>query len=49
MAKAALSLISLGLFCSFATAHELSIEHVTVVSPERLKPLRDVTVYITSG
>ena len=46
MARAALSLIALGLFCSLATAHELWIEHVTVVSPERLKPLRDVTVYI---
>src|SRR5688572_13468834 len=46
MAKAALCLITLGLFCRLATAHELWIEHVTVVSPERLQPLRGVTVYI---
>jgi imidazolonepropionase-like amidohydrolase len=46
MATTALCLIALGLYCSSGTAHELWIEHVTVVSPERSKPLRDVTVHI---
>jgi hypothetical protein len=46
VARAALFLIALGLCCSSATARELRIEHVTVVSPERTKPMRDVTVNI---
>lgn len=46
MKKSAFHLIALGLFCSLATAQELWIEHVTVVSPERSKHLRDATVHI---
>ena len=38
--------IALGLFCTTATGHELRIERVTLVSPERLATLRDVSVRI---
>ena len=34
------------LLCSPAMAHELRIEHVAIVSPERVAPLRDATVTI---
>jgi imidazolonepropionase-like amidohydrolase len=46
LARIAPCLIALGLCWSSGTAHELRIEHVTVVSPERPKPMRDVTVHI---
>jgi imidazolonepropionase-like amidohydrolase len=32
--------------CSSAAATDVHIEHVTVVSPERLQPMKDATVYI---
>jgi imidazolonepropionase-like amidohydrolase len=41
-----LGLMALGLHCIPVAAHDLRIEHVTVVSPERSSPLRDVTVLI---
>ena len=37
---------ALGLQCTLAAARELRIEHVTIVSPERLSPMRDATVVI---
>src|SRR5262245_53374919 len=46
MAQAALCLITLSLFCSFGTAHELWIDQVTIISPERSHPLRNTTVVI---
>ena len=38
--------IAVTLFCSSATAGDLRIDHVTIVSPERVTPMRDATVYI---
>jgi imidazolonepropionase-like amidohydrolase len=37
---------ALGLQCTPAEARELRIDHVTIVSPERLSPMRDATVVI---
>jgi imidazolonepropionase-like amidohydrolase len=39
-------LMALGMHCMSAAAHDLRIEHVTIVSPERSNPLRDATVVI---
>ena len=39
-------LIALGLWCASVAASELRIDHVTIVSPERSRPLQDATVYI---
>src|SRR5260370_13834307 len=39
-------LIALGLCCASVAARDLRIEHVTIVSPERLRPMREATVYI---
>jgi imidazolonepropionase-like amidohydrolase len=39
-----LAMLALG--CVSASGHDLLIEHVTVVSPERSAPLRDATVFI---
>ena len=42
-----LSLIfALGWYCFSAAAGDLQIDHVTIVSPERVTPMRDGTVYI---
>jgi hypothetical protein len=42
------TLVLMGFYCvSTAAAHELRIEHVTVVSPERTAPLRDASIKIT--
>jgi imidazolonepropionase-like amidohydrolase len=46
VAAAALCFIALGSFCRFAMAHDLRIEHVTIVSAERSTPMRDATVDI---
>jgi imidazolonepropionase-like amidohydrolase len=46
VAAAALCLIALGSFCTSAMAHDLRIEHVTIVSPERSTPMRDASVSI---
>src|ERR1700722_11570419 len=37
---------ALGLQCTPAAARDLRIDHVTIVSPERLGPMRDATVVI---
>src|SRR5580704_14679619 len=37
---------ALGLQCTPAAASDLRIDHVTIVSPERLSPMRDATVVI---
>jgi imidazolonepropionase-like amidohydrolase len=37
---------ALGLFCAQAAAQDVRIEHVTIISPERLRPMPDATVYI---
>jgi len=43
-----LGALLLGIYCAgTASAHELRIEHVTVISPERSAPLRDASVKIT--
>src|SRR5271168_1328146 len=39
-------LTALGLSCASAAAQGIRIQHVTVVSPERERPLPDATVYI---
>jgi hypothetical protein len=39
-------LAALGLCCTSAVAHDVRIEHVTIVSPELARPMRDATVYI---
>jgi imidazolonepropionase-like amidohydrolase len=38
--------IALGLCCASTTAADLRIDHVTIVSPERVTPMRDATAYI---
>jgi imidazolonepropionase-like amidohydrolase len=43
---ATVCLIALGSFCTSVTAHDLRIEHVTIVSPERSTPMRDASVSI---
>jgi imidazolonepropionase-like amidohydrolase len=47
--RCALLLVALSLCCGPAAARELRIENATVVSPERSKPMRDVTVSIQDG
>ena len=42
-------LAALGLFCTSAPAQDVRIDHVTIVSPERSRPLRDASVYIHNG
>lgn len=42
-------LVALGLLCTSAVAQDVRIDHVTVVSPERSRPLRDATVYLHDG
>jgi imidazolonepropionase-like amidohydrolase len=39
-------MVALGFHFASAAAHDLRIEHVTVVSPERSRPLQDATVVI---
>jgi len=39
-------LIVLSLCCAPIAASDLRIDHVTIVSPERARPMRDATVYI---
>jgi hypothetical protein len=39
-------LIALGFCCASAAAGDLRIEHVTIVSPEQPRVIRDATVYI---
>lgn len=39
-------LLALGSTCAVAASHELRIEHVTLVSPERPAPMRDATIRI---
>jgi len=38
--------IAMGLLCTSAVAHDLRIEHVTIVSPERAAPMHDASVTI---
>ncbi|MFL6603239.1 MAG: amidohydrolase family protein [Steroidobacteraceae bacterium] len=42
----ALALIVFSSYCAGAAAHELRIEHVTIVSPERSAPLRDASIKV---
>jgi hypothetical protein len=42
----ALALIVLSYYCAGAAAHELRIEHVTIVSPDRSAPLRDASIKV---
>jgi imidazolonepropionase-like amidohydrolase len=46
MRHAAMGWLALCFFCTTAIAHDLRIEHVTVVSPDLVTPLRDTTVTI---
>src|SRR5712664_655866 len=46
VASLALSWMALGLQCTSAAARDLRIDHVTIVSPERSRPLQEATVYI---
>jgi len=39
-------LMASGLQCTSSTAHDLRIDHVTIVSPERSRPMPESTVYI---
>jgi imidazolonepropionase-like amidohydrolase len=39
-------MVALGFHCASAAAHDLRIDHVTVVSPERSRPMQDATVVI---
>src|SRR5260370_17189270 len=39
-------LIALGLCCASVAARDLRVEDVTIVSPERFRPMREATVYI---
>ena len=39
----------MGLLCTSAVAHDLRIEHVTIVSPERTAPLHDASVTVRDG
>jgi imidazolonepropionase-like amidohydrolase len=39
-------LIVLSSYCAGAAAHELRIEHVTIVSPDRSAPLRDASIEV---
>lgn len=39
-------LAALGFFCASAVAQDVRIEHVTIVSPERSRPMQDASVYI---
>ena len=39
-------LAALGLFCTSAVAQDVRIEHVTIVSPERSRPMQDASVFI---
>lgn len=41
-----LPLAALGFFCASAVAQDVRIEHVTIVSPERSRPMQDASVYI---
>jgi imidazolonepropionase-like amidohydrolase len=42
----ALASIVLGICCNGAPAHELRIEHVTLISPDRSAPMRDASIKI---
>jgi imidazolonepropionase-like amidohydrolase len=42
----ALALIVLSSYCAGAAAHELRIEHVTIVSPDRSAPMRDASIKV---
>jgi len=46
MRHAIMGWMALSLWCTTGVAHELRIEHVTVVSPDMATPLRDATVTI---
>ena len=46
VASMTLYLAALGLCCTSAVARDVRIEHVTIVSPELSRPMRDATVYI---
>lgn len=39
-------LVALSLFCTSAIAQDVRIEHVSIVSPERSRPMPNATVYI---